>query len=160
MKENEGNIIAPPSQFRDKPKSVPKFEENMIPPTAEFRDQSLDETGITKLEMAALKGDVRSYTVNIKYQNDPLLQLHNTEKGIETHLKKLLDEMKGFKLVETLKVIFKTPLKLGEKIEKDAEIKQNEFGLEYKIKSAYFNSKPLAITNDTNIKDTLGLATQ
>lgn len=38
---------------------------------------------------------------------NPLGQLNKTMKWIETYLKTVLNEIKGFKLVETLKLTFK-----------------------------------------------------
>lgn len=58
--------------------------------------------------MLTLKGAQWSYAVDIKKLKDPLLKLHNTDKRNISHLKKLLDEMKGFKLFETLRVSLKS----------------------------------------------------
>ena len=42
----------------------------------------------------------------MKYNNDPLIQLQNTRKAVETHIEKNLNEVKGLKFLETLKVTF------------------------------------------------------
>lgn len=37
------------------------------------------------------------------------MHLHGSNKGIESHLKELLKEMKEFKLYATMKILFKKP---------------------------------------------------
>ena len=140
------NIIAPPPEFRD--------EENIIYPPPEFRDDfkpippipkprvlskqptPSSKTKITQLQQA-LKGAVKSYEVDIKYEKDPLLQLNSTDKGVETYLQQSLKEIKGFKLVSI-----------------------SPKGDDTLYKTAYFKSKLQLITDDTNIKESLGSTTR
>ena len=105
-------------------------------------DELLIKTKITKLEQA-LKGTVKSYEIVIKIQKDPLLQLNHINKDVETLLKSLLVEMKGFKLLSKLKITFKKPK-----------------GDNTLYETVYFNSKPQILSNDTNIDESLGLTTQ
>ena len=57
----------------------------------------------------ALKGYTKSYEISIKNNKDPLVQLQNTKKAIETHIDGVLASMKGLKFVESLKVTFEKP---------------------------------------------------
>ena len=87
-KEYEENIILPPPEFRDDYKPVPAPR--------------------TKIEQTdkALKGYTKSYEISIKNNKDPLTQMQNTRNAIEHRVITLLNEMKGLKYVETLKVTF------------------------------------------------------
>ena len=62
---------------------------------------------------------------HVKHNKDPSTQLQNTGKATEFNLKKQLDEMKGFKFVEILRMVFN-------KFDEDVTI----------TKTAYFRSKP------------------
>ena len=171
-KEYEDNIILPPSEFRDDYKSTSyksvkqmakEYEDNIILPPSEFRDdykpvplpRSLKQikkpvptpapaprTIINQIKNA-LKGYTKSYQINIKNNKDPLVQLQNTRKGIETYIKGLLESMKGIKYIETLKVTL-------EKISGDEIIS----------KTTYFNCDPQTIINHTEIADSLQLYKQ
>ena len=69
--------------------------------------------------------------------------MQNTRKASEYHINTLLNEMKGLKYVETLKVTFK---------------KLSDYEVVYK--SAYFNSSAQTIINQTEIIDSLQSAKQ
>ena len=166
VQDYEDNIIQPPTEFRDDYKLVPAprksvkqmaqdYEDNIIQPPTEFRDDykpiPLPRTKKTvplprtKIEQTdkALKGFTKSYEISIKNNKDPLVQLQNTRKAIEHHIRNILESMKGLKFVETLKVTFK---KLG----KDGTLD----------KTAYFNSKPQTIINNTEIPEASQLTKQ
>ena len=132
-KEYEENIILPPPEFRDdyKPIPAPRTKKPMDKPVPAPR---------TKIEQTdkALKGYTKSFEINIKNNKDPLAQMQNTRKAIEYRVITLLNEMKGLKYVETLKVTF-------EKISADEIVE----------KSAYFNSTPQTIINQMEIADSL-----
>ena len=125
VKQYEENIILPPAQFRDDYKPVP--------------------TPRTKIEQTekALRGYTKSYTISIKNNKDPLAQMQNTRKAIEHRVITLLNEMKGLKYVETLKVTF-----------------SKMSGGEIVIKTAYFNSIAQTIINQMEIADSLQLSKQ
>ena len=129
-KEYEENIILPPPEFRDNYKPVP------APRT--YKPRRPIPTPRTKIEQTdkALKGYTKSYEINIKNNKDPLSQMQNTRKAIEHRVITLLNEMKGFKYVETLKVTF-----------------EKNSGDEMVEKSAYFNSTPQI--NQMEITDSL-----
>ena len=160
VQDYEDNIIQPPTEFRDDYKPVPAprksvkqmaqdYEDNIIQPRTEFRDDykpiPLPRTKKqvpllrTKIERTdkALKG------ISIKNNKDPLVQLQNTRKAIEHHIRNILESMKGLKFVETLKMTFK---KLG----KNGTLN----------KTAYFNSKRQTIINNTEIPEASQLTKQ
>ena len=138
-KEYEENIILPPPEFRDNYKPVP------APRTKQHAVKKPVPTPRTKIEQTdkALKGYTKSYEISIKNNKDPLTQMQNTRNAIEHRVITLLNEMKGLKYVETLKVTF-SKISDGEIVEK----------------SAYFNSKPQTIINYTEINEALQMSKQ
>ena len=167
-------IIPPPPQFRDR-KPIPKprknvkqmvqdYEDNIILPTLEFRDDykpvpsprvkkpvpaprtekpvPLPRTKIEEVDKA-LKGYTKSFEISIKNNKDPLVQLQNTRKAAAFHITNILKSMKGLKFVETLKVTF-TKISDGETINK----------------TAYFNSPPQTIINNPEINESLEVSKQ
>ena len=129
VKQYEDNIIQPIPAPRTKKNAVKK-------PVPTPRT-------IIKQTDKALKGFVKSYEINIRNNRDPLFQMQNTRKGAERQITTLLNEMKGLKYVETLKVTF----------EKNAGGKMVE-------KTAYFNSAAKTIINGMEITDSLQLTKQ
>ena len=160
------NIILPPPESMDDYKPIPKprksvkqmvqdYEDNIILPPLEFRDDCkptpkprtkkptpLPRTKIEQVDKA-MKGYTQSFEIGINNKKDPLAQLQNTRKAIEYHISSILKSMKGLKFVETLRVTFK-------KLAKD----------EIVYKTAYFNSKPQTIINNTEIPEALQLSKQ
>ena len=128
-KEYEENIILPPPEFRDDYKPVPTPRSKKPVPTPRTKIEQTDK---------ALKGYTKSYEISIKNNKDPLAQMQNTRKAIEHRVITLLNEMKGLKHVETLKVTF-----------------EKNSGDEIVEKSAYFNSTPQTIINQMEIADSL-----
>ena len=129
VQEYEDNIILPPLEFRDDYKPIPKPRTKKPTPLPRTKIEEVDK---------ALKGYTKSFEISIKNDEDPLVQLQNTRLAIENHITKILTSMKGLKFVETLKVTFK-------KLAKD----------EIVYKTAYFNSKPQTIINKTEINKSL-----
>ena len=159
---NEDTIIQPPLEFRDKQVPAPRknvkqmvqeYEDNIIQPPLQFRDKPVPLPRTkkpvplprTKIEQVtkALKGYTKSFEIDIKNNKDPLAQLQNTRKAIEYHVVSILTSMKGLKFVEMFRVTFK-------KSSKD----------EIVYKTAYFNSKPQTIINNTEIPEALQLSKQ
>ena len=132
VQDYEDNIILPPLEFKDDYKPTPKPTNKKPTPLPRTKIEQVDK---------ALKGSTKSYEIGIKNNKDPLAQLQNTRKVIEYHIIKILTSMKGLKFVETLRVTFK-------KLAKD--------GIVYK--TAYFNSKPQTIINNTEIPEALQLS--
>ena len=155
QKPNNDDVIQPPSEFRDKPvpasrknvkQMVQEYEDNIIQPPLEFRDDykpvPLPRTKIEQVTKA-LKGYTKSFEIGVKHNKDPLTQLQNTRKAVEYHIVKILTSMKGLKFIETLEVTFKKFVY--------SEIVH---------KTAYFNSKPQTIINNTEIPEALQLSQQ
>ena len=138
-KEYEENIILPPPEFRDNYKPVP------APRTKQHTVKKPVPTPRTKIEQTdkALKGYTKSYEISIKNNKDPLAQMQNTRNAIEHRVITLLNEMKGLKYVETLKVTF-SKMSDGETV----------------IKNAYFNSTPQTIINQIEINEALQMSKQ
>ena len=61
---------------------------------------------VTKREHA-FKSFVSTYDVEILNSFNPELQLKDTESAIKNKLKKLLSDLRGFKVVPTLVLVFK-----------------------------------------------------
>ena len=68
---------------------------------------------------------------HVRHNKDPSTQLQNTGKATEFNLKKQLDEMKGFKFVEILRMVF------------------NKFDGD--VTTAYFKSKTKTVINENDI---------
>ena len=126
------------------------FENNPIPlyrPIAPPRIKkqqpvALPRTKITETH-EALKGFTKSYEIGIKDIEDNLVQLQNTRLAMSRLFDKILNDIKGFKFIETLKVTF---MKM-----KDSD---------YIYESAYFNSQAQIVMNPNDISSSLGLAQQ
>ena len=134
VKQYEDNIILPPQEFRDNYKPIPTPRTKKPVPTPRT---------IIKQTEKALKGFTKSFEIGIRNNKDPLIQMQNTRKAIEQRVITLLNEMKGLKYVETLKVTFN---KMS-----DGEIV---------IKNGYFNSKVQTIINHTEINEALQMSKQ
>ena len=139
VKQYEENIILPPAEFRDnyKPIPAPRTKKNAVKKPVPTPRTIIKQTD------KALKGFAKSYEINIRNNRDPLVQMQNTRKGAEHRVITLLNEMKGLKYVETLKVTF-------EKISADVIVE----------KSAYFNSTSQTIINNTEINEALQMSKQ
>ena len=133
-KEYEENIILLPPEFRDNYKPIPAPRSKKPVPAPRTKIEQTDK---------ALKGYTLSYEISIKNNKDPLAQMQNTRKAIEHRVITLLNEMKGLKYVETLKVTF-SKMSDGETV----------------IKTAYFNSKVQTIINHTEINEALQMSKQ
>ena len=182
VKEYEQNIIPPPPEFRDKPvpkkpvptprhKSAKRLVKDNIKPIP------APKTRITELHQA-LKGYIKSYALNIKYQKDPLLQLQSTRIALQHHIKNTLKQMNGIKFNETLVVTFKKPMKKPEPTPKKYIIKRKKpettpkkYIIKRKkpiptseeimiYKTGYFTCQAQRITNNTEISTTLIISQQ
>ena len=79
----------------------------------------------------AFKGYANTYNVEILNSFNPELQLKDTESAIKSKLIELLTQLKGFKFVTTLVLVFK-------KIESEDKTKYD---------NSYLSSKTKVITN-------------
>jgi len=139
VKQYEDNIIQPPAEFRDnyKPIPAPRNKKNAVKKPVPTPRTIIQQKDI------ALKGYTKSFEIGIKNNKDPLVEMQNTRKAIEQLVITLLNEMKGLKYIETLKVTF-NKVSDGEIVEK----------------SAYFNSITQTIINNTEINEALQLSKQ
>ena len=97
---------------------------------------------ITKLDRA-LRNYKRSYNIQVMADQNPLLQINQTRIGIFERLLKTLTSMKGFKLLEIMKVTF-------EKISGKTTI----------TKTAYFNSSNHIVLNENDLRDALKVSNE
>ena len=84
-----------------------------------------------------LKCFASTYNVEVLNSFNPELQLKDTESTIKSKLKKLLSELRGFKFMTTLVLVFK-------KIENEDKTKFDKF---------YSSSKAKIIINESDIND-------
>ena len=89
------------------------FENNPIPPyrpipAPRTKKQQPVPASKTKIgeKQRALKGFTKSYKIGLKSDRDALVQLQNTRLAVSRLFGTILNEIKGFKFVETLKVTF------------------------------------------------------
>ena len=143
VQQYEENIISPPIEFRDdhKPIPTPRTKKPLqapisAPTTKKPSEKPVPEkrTIISQVEKA-LKGFTQSFDVELRDKKDPLLQLQKSRRAVEYLFNNLLVQTKGFKFVETLQVKFI-------KYSNDKKI----------LKNGYFNSTTDLIINETEIK--------
>ena len=151
VQQYEENIISPPIEFRDDPIPPPRTKKLLrklapIPPPPEFRDIPAPvpekRTIISQVEKA-LKGYTQSFDVELRDKKDPLVQSQKSRRAVEYLFKNLLVQTKGFKFIETLQVKFV-------KYSNDKKI----------LKNGYFNSTTDLILNETDIKSSLQASQQ
>ena len=141
----KNNKVKPvPTPRKSVKQMVKEYEENIILPPLQFRDDykprkpiALPRTKIEKTKQA-LKNYTESYEISIKNKKDPLVQLQNTRLAVGNHIKNVLKIMRGLKHVETLEVTF-----------------EKMSGNDIINKTAYFNSQTKIIINDSNIAESL-----
>ena len=97
----------------------------------------------------ALKGHAKSYGIELLDNLNPLNHFTKTKTLVKSHLENLLKDMKGFKFIETLEVMFK----------KDTiDSKTGQFISIYK--TAFFNGKAKTITKANDIEHELSMSRQ
>ena len=112
VQKYEDNIIIPPLEFRDdyKPILAPRTKKQLKAPITAPRTKKPTEkpvpakrTIISQVEKA-LKGYTKSFDVELRDKKDPLVQLQKSRRAVEYLFKNLLVQTKGFKFVETPQV--------------------------------------------------------
>ena len=148
VQDYEENYKPVPTPRTYKPVPAPKTYKP-VPAPRTYKPVSAPRI-IVKEVNKALKGYTKSYEVSIfKHLHDerglinPLIQVQKSRLPIAHTIKKQVDEMKGLKFNETLKVTF-----------------SKMSGGEIVIKTAYFNSKAQTIINHTEITPTLKFSEQ
>jgi len=125
-------LIAEHKDLDIKSKEQTKQEDDLIKKLGKIlqTDKKKAVPTITPVK-SALKGSITSYVVPIVDDKDPMIQLNNTRSVIKKQLSHDLEDMKGIKYYETLKITFLKP----------------QDGGKFLFKTAYFNSKAQAIIN-------------
>ena len=139
-----------PKPRRNVQQLIRYFENNPIPPyrpipaprTKKQQPIAAPRTKISE-KRRALKGFTKSYEIDLKTDRDALLQLQNTRLTISKLFNTILNNTKGFKFVETLKVTF---------------VKRKDDDNLYK--PAYFNSRAQIVINPNDFIPSLQLSQQ
>ena len=139
-----------PKPRRNVQQLIRYFENNPIPPyrpipaprTKKQQPIAAPRTKISE-KRRALKGFTKSYEIDLKTDRDALVQLQNTRLTISKLFNTILNNTKGFKFVETLKVTF---------------VKRKDDDNIYK--PAYFNSRAQIVINPNDIIPSLQLSQQ
>ena len=95
-----------------------------------------------KYHEKALKNYTKSFGIKIIDKNERIIQLNSTIDSVASLLKKQLNEIKGIKYIETLKLTFKKTT---------IDTNKNEPKLIFK--TAHFNSKTETIINENEVND-------
>ena len=139
-----------PEPRRNVQQLIRYFENNPIPPyrpipaprTKKQQPIAAPRTKISE-KRRALKGFTKSYEIDLKTDRDALVQLQNTRLTISKLFNTILNNTKGFKFVETLKVTF---------------VKRKDDDNMYK--PAYFNSRAQIVINPNDFIPSLQLSQQ
>ena len=139
-----------PKPRRNVQQLIRYFENNPIPPyrpipaprTKKQQPIAAPRTKISE-KRRALKGFTKSYEIDLKTDRDALVQLQNTRLTISKLFNTILNNTKGFKFVETLKVTF---------------VKRKDDDNIYK--PAYFNSRAQIVINPNDFIPSLQLSQQ
>ena len=130
--------IKPPKPTR-KPPPIPQVEDHII---------NVPVPKIKELNRA-LKGHAKSYGIELQDNLNPLNHLTKTKTLVKSHLENLLKDMKGFKFIETMEVMFR----------KDNI--DSETGKRVLIyKTAFFNGRAKTITKANDIEHELSMSRQ
>ena len=139
-----------PKPRRNVQQLIRYFENNPIPPyrpipaprTKKQQPIAAPRTKISE-KRRALKGFTKSYEIDLKTDRVALVQLQNTRLTISKLFNTILNNTKGFKFVETLKVTF---------------VKRKDDDNIYK--PAYFNSRAQIVINPNDFIPSLQLSQQ
>ena len=128
---------------------VQHYENNIIErPVPKPRTKITQIPKIKELNQA-LKGHAKSYGIELQDNLNPLNHFTKTKELVESYLKSLLKDKKGFKFIETLEVMF----------EKDSI--DSKTGKRVSIyKTAFFNGKAKTITKADDIEHELNMSRQ
>ena len=142
--ESEVDIMKMESKIsrRNDTKKIGKVNE-VIRDWEKARNVGTKRTKIIQLRRA-LKDSAKSFKVRVVNNKDPLQELNVARSGIGYHLKKELNELKGMKYAETLKITFEKQL------DKDKTT----------FKTAYFNNKESIVIHENEINYVLRVASE
>ena len=173
---NKDLILPPPEQFQDGYKPIPKprtdipfqipkikklnqalndhvkgpanYYDIELPIPKPRTDRPIQIPKIKELNQA-LKGHTKSYQIELQHNFKPLNHFTKTKALVESHLENLLKDMKGFKFIEMLVVMFN----------KD-NFSSDGVKLESIYKTAFFNGKAKTITKPNDIEPELNMSRQ
>ena len=133
------HIKSPKPTRKPLPPPIPQVEDHIINvPVPKIRELN-----------KALKGHAKSYGIELQDNLNRLNHFTKTKALVESHLENLLKDMKGFKFIETLEVMF----------EKDTI--DSKTGKRVSIyKTAFFNGKAKTITKANDIEPELSMSRQ
>ena len=97
----------------------------------------------------ALKGHAKSYEIELQDNLNPLNHFMKTKALVDSHLENLLKDMKGFKFIKTLEVMFEKDT-INSKTGKRVSI----------YKMAFFSGKVKTITKVDDIEPKLNMSRQ
>ena len=100
----------------------------------------------------ALKGHAKSYQIELQDNLNPFNYFTKTKALVELHLEGLLKDMKGFKFIEMLTIMF-----MKNKVEKLDSINKIKTIV---YKTAFFNGKAKIITKANDIEHELSMSRQ
>ena len=132
-------IKQPKPTRKPPPPPIPQAEDNII---------NVPVPKIKELNKA-LKGHAKSYDVELQDNLNPLNHFTKTKALVESHLENLLKDMKGFKFIETLEVMFEKDT-IDSKTGKCVNIYQ----------TAFFNGKAKTIIKPNDIEPELSMSRQ
>ena len=132
--------IKPPKPTRKPPPPpIPQVEDHII---------NVPVPKIKELKQA-LKGHAKSYGIELQDNLNPLNHFTKTTVLVESHLESLLKDMKGFRFIETLEVMF------------EKETINSKTGKRVSIyKMAFFKGKAKTITRANDIEPELSMSRQ
>ena len=141
-----------------KPKPVPRESVNedlILPPPDGYKpipkprtDRPLQIPKIKELNRA-LKGHAKLHDIELQDNLNPLNHFTKTKALVESHLENLLKDMKGFKFIEMLEVMFEKDT-IDSRTGKCVSI----------YKTAFFNGEAKTITKPNDIEPELNMSRQ
>ena len=139
------NEVAHEPAKRIKP---PKPARKPPPPPIPQVEEKVPSSKIKELNQA-FKGHAKSYDIELQDNLNPLNHFTKTKALVKSHLEDLLKDMKGFKFIEAVEVMFEKD-NIDSKTGKHVSI----------YKTAFFNGKAKTITKPNDIKPELSMSRQ
>ena len=145
---NKGRYINEQTSYIDKKYKSIMSSLDDVKPFPKPSERPIQIPKIKELNRA-LKGHAKSYGIELQDNLNPLNHFTKTKELVESHLKSLLKDKKGFKFIETLEVTFEKNT-IDSKTGKHLSI----------YKTAFFNGKAKTITKTNDIGQELSMSRQ
>ena len=139
------NEVAQEPAKRIKP---PKPARKPLPPPVPQVEEKVPLSKTKELNQA-LKGHAKSYDIELQDNLNPLNHFTKTKALVKSHLEDLLKDMKGFKFIEMVEVMFEKD-NIDSKTGKHVSI----------YKTTFFNGKAKTITKPNDIEPKLSMSRQ